>query len=223
MENKSPTAKVRKKGLKSFNGIRYNKLLVIKDCGYVYFPKSAPKRRVLCKCDCGKEKELTLGDVKSGRITSCGCVLSSVLKARMTKHGMKHTRFYQVYMGIKKRCNDINDKEYKNYGARGISNDFLSFEHFRDTMFTTYRDDLTIERKDVDANYSPINCEWIPMSQQSWNKRNSLKYNGISLIRYCSENGFNYRLIKDRIDRGWNIEKAIITPKMAHRQDKQKL
>jgi len=197
MENQNLTAKVTEKSLKSFDGEKFGKLTIIRDCGLVYFPKSRPKRRVLCKCECGKEKELTLADVKSGRITSCGCVLSQVTRERMTKHGMKHTRFYETFMGIKKRCNDINNKEYKNYGGRGIKNEFTSFEHFRDTMLSTYNDDLTIERKDVNGNYSPDNCKWIPMSEQSWNKRYSLKYNGISLIQYCKEKGYSYKLVKD--------------------------
>ena len=212
MENQNLTAKVTEKSLKSFDGEKFGKLTIIRDCGLVYFPKSRPKRRVLCKCECGKEKELTLADVKSGRITSCGCVLSQVTRERMTKHGMKHTRFYETFMGIKKRCNDVNNKEYKNYGGRGIKNEFTSFEHFRDTMLSTYKDDLTIERKDVNGNYNPDNCKWIPMSEQAWNKQCTIKYNGISLMQYCKENGLRYRLVKDRLDRGWDTEKALTEP-----------
>lgn len=209
MQNQSSNAKVTNKPLKSFNGEKFSKLTVIRDCGYAYFPKSRPKRRVLCKCECGKEKELTLADVKSGRITSCGCVLSETTKKRMTKHGMRNTRFYQIYLGVKKRCEDTNNKEYHNYGGRGIKSEFISFEHFKDTMFSTYSDDLTIERKDVYGNYSPSNCEWIPMNQQNWNKRGSIKYNGIPLMKYCQENNLKYSLVKARIFRGWSIEKSI--------------
>lgn len=34
-----------------------------------------------------------------------------------------------------------------------------------------YSDELTIERKNVDGNYEPGNCEWITWEMQSSNKR----------------------------------------------------
>lgn len=220
-QNQNSTTKVIGKPLKLFNGEVFGKLTIIRDCGHIYFPTSRPKRRVLCKCECGKEKELTLADIKSGRITSCGCKQIEAIKKTATRHGMKHTRFYETFMGIKKRCNDVNYKEYKNYGGRGIKNEFLSFEHFRDTMLSSYQGDLTIERKNVNGNYSPENCTWIPVEQQAWNKRNNIMYRGVSLPQYCHDNSLDYKLISGRLTGGWDIEKAIKTPKLAHRYDKQ--
>lgn len=221
MENQSSTTKVIGKPLKSFNGEVFGKLTIIKDCGHVYFPTSRPKRRVLCKCECGKEKELTLADVKSGRIQSCGCYHLMVTKNTNTRHGMRQTRFYQIYLGIKKRCENPNEKYYLHYGGRGIKNEFKSFEHFKETMLRTYIEGLSIERIDVNGNYSPSNCEWIPISQQGWNKTNSIIYKGVPLTKYCNDNSLNHKLISGRLTRGWDIEKAIKTPKMAHRYNKQ--
>lgn len=38
-----------------------------------------------------------------------------------------------------------------------------------------YSDDLTIERVDVNGNYEPSNCTWIPMSEQYKNKQSNCK------------------------------------------------
>lgn len=36
------------------------------------------------------------------------------------KHGLKDTREYNVWMGIKQRCYNKNSSAYKYYGAKGI-------------------------------------------------------------------------------------------------------
>lgn len=47
------------------------------------------------------------------------------------------------------------------------------FQKFHDWAIESgYREGLTIERKDVDGNYCPENCIWIPKADQSKNRRN---------------------------------------------------
>ena len=49
---------------------RFGKLTVI---GYAY--TNERNRAVwLCECDCGKKKEVTTGNLKSGSTRSCGCL-----------------------------------------------------------------------------------------------------------------------------------------------------
>ena len=64
---------------------------------------------------------------------------------------------------------------FKYYGGRGIKicaewQDFTVFRAW--ATENGYVDGLTIERTDVDGDYSPDNCRWLPQNQQSKNRRN---------------------------------------------------
>jgi len=80
---------------------------------------------------------------------------------------------------MKSRCLYSKNKEFKNYGGRGISickewvSSFAEFYNW--ATLHGWTKGLTIERRNVNGNYEPINCEWATWKQQANNKRNSLK------------------------------------------------
>ena len=173
----------------------------------------------LCKCDCGNEKEIPAANLKSGRTTSCGCY-SGGLKRKTGTHGMTNTRIFHEWQSMLQRCNNPNNQRYEDYGGRGIKvcdewiDNFVSFYEW--SMDNGYDEILTLDRKDVDGDYSPDNCRWVTNLEQQSNKRNNrvIECNGEKYIlnEWARITGLNAQTIAWRIDRGWSVEEALYTP-----------
>lgn len=97
---------------------------------------------------------------------------TSASSRRGLKHGGYGTRLYLRWAAMLSRCRNPNNPRFGNYGGRGITvcPEWLDFRAFRDwAHLSGYRDDLTIERKDVNGDYCPENCTWIPGRDQGRN------------------------------------------------------
>ena len=93
------------------------------------------------------------------------------------RHGMWGTSIYARWKHIKARCYNSNGKQYKDYGGRGIRvcDEWLeNFEPFYEWAINNgYREDLTIDRIDVNGDYEPSNCRWVTAKAQQNNKRSN--------------------------------------------------
>ena len=81
---------------------------------------------------------------------------------------------YNAWVGIKRRCLNVNDASYHNYGGRGIKvcNRWKdSFKNFWDDMGKRPSKKHSIDRINNDGNYEPNNCRWATDLQQMRNKR----------------------------------------------------
>lgn len=144
---------------------KFGKLTVIK------FKEISKDKKAIwyCQCECGKIIETSTHSLKSGNSTSCGC--------SRIKYKKFNERLYRIWAGIKTRCFNEKKKEYRNYGGRGIKicDEWMEYKNFYIWAMTNgYKDNLTIERIDVNGNYEPNNCTWITIQEQQKNKRNTI-------------------------------------------------
>lgn len=179
----------------------------------------------LCECDCGSVKSYSPYKVITGHTKTCGCGkierCRQLTKNYRTKHGGRHERLYNIWHGIKLRCCTPTNKDYSNYGGRGITicaewvSDYAAFREW--ALSNGYADNLSIDRIDNDKGYSPDNCRWVDMKRQNNNRRSNhlITYKGEtkSIADFCDEKGLNFQTIYARIvHRGWSVEKALETP-----------
>ena len=125
-------------------------------------------------------------------------------------------RLNSIWHLMKRRCNDSKINNYDRYGGRGITvcDEWYDFNNFYKWAINNgYSDDLTIDRINTDGNYTPNNCRWVDFKTQANNRSNNrkIKYNGKeqTLSQWADEYNIHIDTLKDRIDRGWSIDKAL--------------
>lgn len=131
-----------------------------------------------CVCVCGKERDVCISTLRNGTSTSCGCNIGIAAKLRLTKHGLADSKPHMIWCGLRQRCENPTNKSFKHYGARGISicERWAVFENFWQDMGPTWKEGLSVERVDVNGNYEPGNCTWIPRGDQPKNRRPSTEW-----------------------------------------------
>lgn len=173
-----------------------------------------------CLCDCGNRVVVPRSNLMNGHTKSCGCKTKEMIGNATRVHGFVGTRLNRIYHGMKSRCYNPNNEKYKDYGGRGITvcdewkNDFQAFYDW--AMSNGYKENLTIDRINVDGNYEPSNCRWADNITQSYNKRNTLKlfFNGEERsVREWSEiTGLSMAAIRSRLQRGWSVVETLSAP-----------
>lgn len=146
----------------------------------------------LCRCPhCGNEFQTFASDYYNNR-NGCKCKLVK----------QNNPRLYSIWINMKTRCYNPKIREYKDYGGRGIKiceewrNSFKAFYEW--SISNGYSDTLSIDRIDVNGNYSPDNCKWSDRIEQANNKRTTVMINGMSLKRFCIEHNINYKTVHTR-------------------------
>lgn len=125
-----------------------------------------------CVCDCGRSVMSPTGDLRRGKVISCGCVRNTRAGVLNRSHGKTGTKEYIAWKNMRARCNNPNYTNYKHWGGRGIKVDprWDKFENFLTDMGPC-PPGLTLERENNELSYGPGNCIWATYRQQIANRR----------------------------------------------------
>ena len=137
-------------------------------------------------------------------------------------HARKSHPLYNTYSLMKRRCYSDKCKRFKDYGGRGIEicDRWLGkngFEAFVFDMGEKPTSQHSIDRIDVDGDYSPDNCRWATRFEQAQNTRvkSNTSIIGVSLGKW----GYRAYINKDGKQKhlGWfnNLKDAAKARKKA--------
>lgn len=160
--------------VQSYIGKKFGKWLVLE----IGIPKQGAQT-LLCKCECGTISVLKASTLKVQSRKQCIDCCKKQNLLRLTKHGRSYDSVYTTWQQAKKRCTNPRDKDWDNYGGRGIKmcDRWLnSFESFLEDMGDRPAG-LQIDRSNVNGNYEPSNCKWVTPKENHDNRRCSKKNN----------------------------------------------
>lgn len=120
------------------------------------------------KCTkCGWETNIQMHRIKDTK----ACQHLDIFGKYKQYYSWKNKKLRSIFQGMKDRCYNSNNKDYKTYGGKGIKicEEWLNSEEaFEDwSLNNNWVEGLTIDRIDSDKDYCPDNCRWITASNNS--------------------------------------------------------
>jgi hypothetical protein len=123
-------------------------------------------------CDCGNEYTVNFYSVYNGLNQSCGC---GQRDAHVT-HGLSYDPLFKTWEGMMRRCYNSEDKDYHNYGGRGIQvfgewHNVAKFIEWMNSNLGPKPTGCSIDRVDNNQGYEPGNVQWSTATAQAANRR----------------------------------------------------
>lgn len=198
---------VKGQNVKDLTGKRFGKLTVLK------FDKIKNRAAYwIVRCDCGTIKSVKGESLKV--IKSCGCIKKEqdIINLNITNnHELTHHPAYHIWNNMISRCDNPADHAYADYGGRGITvcdewHDIRKFCEWADKNGFKGGQNLSIERINVNGNYCPENCRWIPRNEQSKNQRRTIRMTigeeEKPLWEWAENYGVDYQIVRQRYHNG---------------------
>lgn len=176
-------------------GQRFGRLVVIEQ------DLTSKRTKWICKCDCGNTKSVQATHLRSGATQACGCYHKEKAREANISHGLTKTSLHNRWKAIKQRCENVNDRKYRDYGARGITicEEWRSFENFLQwSLENGYSEELELDRIDNDKGYYPDNCRWCKTIVNNHNRRITAKIEGLPLKDFATKYNMSYSLVHSR-------------------------
>lgn len=180
-----------------------------------------PNPKAFCRCDCGTEAMVQVGNLYGRTSGSCGCLQRELAAAAMTTHGRSAAGVdlpeWGIYCGMVRRCHEEKNARYSDRGIAVCGRWRSSFDDFLADMGRRPSEKHSIDRIDNDGNYEPGNCRWATAEEQAHNKSNNRNFtlDGQTkcLSVWARELGISVVTLSARIDRGWDLRRALTTRK----------
>lgn len=187
-------------------GMKFNKLTVQSKSDF----KKHSNIYWNCICDCGNFHLIDSHSLKSGHTKSCGCFKKEMAGIQRKTHGHSKTKIYMLWGKMIERCTKKNSKDYKYYGARGITvcDEWMDFNVFLNDMGHPCRG-MSLDRKDNNQGYSKENCKWSTREEQTNNMRSNILIKipetTMTMAQFSIFINSNYDSLRGKIDRGMNV------------------
>lgn len=177
--------------------------------------KEGGKTKWNCSCSCGGTAKVVVFKLTTGATQSCGCLLKEANRSRLLTHGGSSSPLYGTWQQMLRRCDLPTHVDYAHYGGRGIRvcERWKDFSLFIQDMGAPPFPGASIDRRNVNGDYSPDNCRWATKSEQARNKRNSrlITFRGATkhLYEWADELGVSPNTLASRLyQRNWDVEDA---------------
>lgn len=182
-----------------------------------------------CVCDCGGKCVVSGTDLRSGHTRSCGCLLKETRRKNASRNWLAnrdiptdpetYKNVQRAFFSMHHRCSSAYHDTMA-YHDRGITvcDEWKDFGNFLSWAINNgFEQGLTLDRIDVNGNYSPNNCRWVTNKVQQNNKRNNVRITigeeTKTLSQWCEVYGVGKATVRQRMKRGWPQERWFEAPR----------